>query len=67
MDGLQGGASWMMAFTDKPAVKALVAYLTSDEGGRKWAEVTYSQHGEERTVFLIKKAALLDLGDSIPG
>jgi alpha-glucoside transport system substrate-binding protein len=81
MDGLQGGASWMMAFTDKPAVKALVAYLTSDEGGRKWAEVGFdltpnmAGSGQYTDPALIKKAALLesaadftpDLGDSIPG
>ena len=40
--GLQGGADWMMAFNDTPAVKALVTYLSSTDGrselgqGRVW-------------------------------
>ncbi|QYK50239.1 MAG: carbohydrate ABC transporter substrate-binding protein [Anaerolineales bacterium] len=36
-DGVQGGADWMMAFSDTPAVRAIVAYLTSAEGGAHWA------------------------------
>ncbi|MBX3003342.1 MAG: carbohydrate ABC transporter substrate-binding protein [Anaerolineales bacterium] len=36
-DGVQGGADWMMAFADTPAVRAIVAYLTSAEGGAHWA------------------------------
>ena len=39
--GMQAGADWMMAFSDKPAVKALVAYLSSDAGGAKWAKVGF--------------------------
>ncbi len=41
VQGLQGGADWMMAFSDKPAVKALVAYLSSPEGGMNWAKATF--------------------------
>lgn len=36
-DGVQGGADWMMAFSDSPAVQAIVAYLTSADGGAHWA------------------------------
>ncbi len=36
-DGVQGGADWMMAFADTPAVRAIVTYLTSAEGGAHWA------------------------------
>ncbi len=35
--GLQGGADFMMAFSNKPAAQALVAYLTSAVGGQNWA------------------------------
>jgi alpha-glucoside transport system substrate-binding protein len=36
--GLQGGADWLMAFNDTPAVRALIAYLSSLEGGANWAK-----------------------------
>ncbi len=79
--GLQGGSDWMMAFSDKPAVKALVAYLSSDKGGQMWAEVgfdlTPNKAGSESYVdpALLKKGQILanatgftpDIGDSIPG
>ena len=39
--GMQAGSDWMMAFSDKPAVKALVAYLTSDAGAAQWAKVGF--------------------------
>ncbi|KAF0111973.1 MAG: Extracellular solute-binding protein family 1 [Chloroflexi bacterium] len=79
--GLQGGSDWMMAFSDKPAVKALVAYLSSAKGGKMWAEVgfdlTPNMAGADAYTdpALLKKAQLLanatgftpDIGDSIPG
>lgn len=40
-DGVQGGADWMMAFADTPAVRAIVAYLTSAEGGAHWASTGF--------------------------
>jgi len=40
--GLQGGADFMMAFSDKPAAKALIAYLTSKTGGENWAAQNFS-------------------------
>jgi alpha-glucoside transport system substrate-binding protein len=80
-DSLQGGTSWMMAFSDKPAVQAIFAYLSSDMGGQKWAEVgfdlTPNSAGNDYYTdpALIKKAEMLanaddfvpDLGDTIPG
>jgi alpha-glucoside transport system substrate-binding protein len=39
--GLQGGMDWMMAFNDSPAVQAIFAYMSSDLGGRQWAEVGF--------------------------
>jgi alpha-glucoside transport system substrate-binding protein len=40
--GLQGGADFMMAFSNKPAAKALIAYLTSALGGQNWAAANFS-------------------------
>ena len=79
--GLQGGSDWMMAFSDKPAVKALVAYLSSAKGGEEWAkagfDVTPNIAGSDAYTdpALLKKAAILknatgftpDIGDTIPG
>ncbi len=79
--GLQGGADWMMAFSDTPAVKALVAYLSSAEGGANWAKASFDLSpnkgaaGNYVDAALIKKGAALantqgftpDIGDTIPG
>jgi len=79
--GLQGGSDWMMAFSDSPAVQALVTYLSSDMGGEKWAEVGFdltpnlAGTNSYTDPALLKKGAILanatgftpDIGDSIPG
>ena len=79
--GLQGGSDWMMMFSDSPATQAVVAYLSSDMGGQKWAEVgfdlTPNMAGENSYTdpALQKKADILanakgftpDIGVSIPG
>ncbi|MBA4383710.1 MAG: hypothetical protein C0410_03150 [Anaerolinea sp.] len=79
--GLQGGSDWLMAFSDKPAVKALVAYLSSTKGGQMWAQVgfdlTPNLAGADAYVdpAFLKKGQILanaagftpDIGDSIPG
>jgi alpha-glucoside transport system substrate-binding protein len=39
--GLQGGADFMYAFSDKPAAKALIAYLTSARGAVNFAAVNW--------------------------
>jgi alpha-glucoside transport system substrate-binding protein len=79
--GLQGGSDWMMAFSDSPAVQALVTYLSSDMGGQKWAEVGFdltpnlAGANSYTDPALLKKGAILanatgftpDIGDSIPG
>lgn len=78
--GLQGGSDWMMAFSDKPAVKALVAYLSSKKGGETWAQVGFdlsansAGSGAYTDPALMKKGEILssatgftpDIGDSIP-
>jgi alpha-glucoside transport system substrate-binding protein len=79
--GMQGGSDWMMAFSDKAAVKAIFAYLSSDKGGEEWAkagfDLTPNTAGEMAytDAALLKKAKILagatgftaDLGDTIPG
>jgi len=79
--GLQGGADWMMAFTDSPAVRALVVYLSSNAGGANWAKASFDlspnfgARGNYTDPALIKKGEALastqgftpDIGDTIPG
>jgi len=79
--GLQGGSDWMMSFSDSDAVKALVAYLSSDLGGQTWADVGFdltpnlAGAGAYTDPALAKKGQILadaegfvpDIGDSIPG
>ena len=79
--GLQGGSDFMMVFNASPAAKAVVAYLTSEAGAKKWAEVGFDLSPNSKAVgaytdpALAKKAAALaattgftpDIGDTIPG
>lgn len=79
--GMQAGADWMMSFSDKPAVKALVAYISSDLGGQNWAkagfDLTPNKAGADAYTdpLLLKKGQLLvnskeivpTIGDVIPG
>lgn len=79
--GLQGGADWMMSFSDSPAVQALVTYLSSDLGGQTWAKVGFAiTPNKAGTTFytdpaLLKFGQMLanatgftpDIGDTIPG
>jgi alpha-glucoside transport system substrate-binding protein len=78
--GMQGGADFLMAFSDSPDVKALVSYLTSAEGATAWARAGFDLSpnkwatGKYTDEALAKKAAALagaagftpDLGDTIP-
>ena len=79
--GLQGGADWMMAFAKTPAAQALVAYLTSTEGGKNWAQASFGvspnkgASGNYTDPALVKYDQALsttqgftsDMGDTIPG
>ncbi len=79
--GMQGGADWMMVFNASPAAQALVAFLTSEDGGMTWAETGFdlspnkAAAGAYMDEQLAKKGAALasasgftpDLGDTIPG
>jgi alpha-glucoside transport system substrate-binding protein len=78
--GMQGGADYMFAFSDSPATKALIKYLTSTDGGRMWASTGFDVSpnagaaGHYPNDQLEKKAQMLanakgftpDIGDSIP-
>jgi len=79
--GVQGGADWMMAFNDTPAVRALVTYLSSPLGGANWANAgfdlsantaaqgNYADPGLEKRAEILANAEAFtpDIGDSIPG
>jgi len=79
--GVQGGADWMMAFSDTPAVRALVVYLSSPLGGANWAKASFDlstnlgAQGNYTDPGLQKRGDILanaegftpDIGDSIPG
>jgi alpha-glucoside transport system substrate-binding protein len=78
--GMQGGADYMMAFSDSAATKAMVAYLTSAYGAEVWAQTGFdispnsAAVGKYTDPALTKKADALanasgftpDLGDTIP-
>jgi alpha-glucoside transport system substrate-binding protein len=78
--GMQGGADYIFAFSDSPAAKALIKYLTSADGGRVWASTGFDESpnkgaaGHYPNAQLAKKSDMLanaqgftpDLGDSIP-
>jgi alpha-glucoside transport system substrate-binding protein len=79
--GVQGGSDWMMAFSDSPAVQALVAYLSSEMGGANWAAAGFDLtpnlggQGAYDDPALQKKGDIFygaagftpDIGDTIPG
>lgn len=81
IQGLQGAIEPMMAFSDKPAVQALVAYLSSAQGGAAWAGATFGLSpnkgaaGNYTDPSLQKFDEALanaqgftpDIGDTIPG
>jgi alpha-glucoside transport system substrate-binding protein len=78
--GMQGGADYMMAFSDSAAAKALVTYLSSAIGAENWAKVGFDlspnkiASGKYTDTQLTKKAEALasaagftpDIGDTIP-
>ena len=41
VQGVQGSADFMYAFTSSPATKALVAYVTGTTGGQNWAKAGF--------------------------
>lgn len=80
IQGMQGGADYMMAFNDSAAAKAMIAYLTGADGAKAWAQTGFDLSpnklamGQYTDTQLIKKSEALDkatgftpdLGDTIP-
>ena len=77
-DGVQIGADFMVVFNSSPAVQAVVAYLTSAEGGKHWAQLGFgftpnlgaspADYPETQTKLaelLASGAGSPDLGDAI--
>ncbi len=80
LQGVQGGTDLMMVFDAPPAVQAIIAYLTSETGANKWAEVGFDlspnklagaytdpQLGKKADILLGATGFTPDLGDTIPG
>ncbi len=65
IQGLQGSVEPMMAFNDTPAVQALVAYLSSAEGGANWAAATFGLSPNMGASGNYTDPALQKLGDAI--
>ena len=79
VQGLQGGADFMFAFSDKPAAQALIAYLTGTTGGQNWAKANfgispnknadgnYTDPQSIKLSSILSKAAgfTFDIGDAI--
>lgn len=79
--GVQGGADWMMAFKNTPAVQALVAYLTSPLGGANWAKANFDLspnsgangqytdpvQSKKGDILANTKGYVLSMGDVVPG
>ncbi|NIS80653.1 MAG: extracellular solute-binding protein [Anaerolineales bacterium] len=79
---VQVGADAMAVFNDTPAVRALVAYLTSGRGGRAWAASGFDLSPNNKVtglsytdpisaakagVLLRAPAVSFDVGDLLPG
>ncbi|MCC6500573.1 MAG: extracellular solute-binding protein [Anaerolineales bacterium] len=65
IQGLQGSVEPMMAFADTPAVRALVKYLSSAQGGANWAAATFGLSPNKGAAGNYTDAALQKLGDAI--
>ena len=65
IQGLQGSIEPMMAFNDTPAVRALVMYLSSQEGGANWAGATFGLSPNTGATGNYSDPALQKLGDAI--
>ena len=65
IQGLQGSIEPMMAFNDTPAVRALVMYLSSLEGGANWAAATFGLSPNMGATGNYTDPQLQKLGDAI--
>jgi alpha-glucoside transport system substrate-binding protein len=78
---LHGTTDWMLAFNDSAAVKALAAYLSSDQGGQMWAQVglgntpnsagtnayTNERLQKQAQVLANTESFVPEISDAIPG
>lgn len=65
IQGLQGSIEPMMVFNDTPAVRALVMYLSSTEGGANWAAATFGLSPNMGATGNYTDSALQKLGDAV--
>jgi alpha-glucoside transport system substrate-binding protein len=65
IQGLQGAVEPMMAFSDSPAVQALVTYLSSAQGGANWAAATFGLSPNMGAAGNYTDPALQKLGDAL--
>jgi len=65
IQGLQGSVEPMMAFNDTPAVKALVTYLSSAEGGANWAKATFGLSPNSGAAGNYTDPSLQKLGEAV--
>ncbi|HSL43096.1 MAG TPA: ABC transporter substrate-binding protein [Anaerolineales bacterium] len=65
IQGLQGSIEPMMAFNDTPAVRALVMYLSSEQGGANWAGATFGLSPNTGATGNYTDPALQKLGDAV--
>ena len=65
IQGLQGSVEPMMAFNDTPAVKALVAYLSSATGGANWAKATFGLSPNNGAAGNYADPSLQKLGEAV--
>jgi alpha-glucoside transport system substrate-binding protein len=64
---VQGGADWMMAFNDTPAVRALVTYLSSAQGGANWAAANFGLSPNQGAVGNYSDPTQAKLGEILAG
>ncbi len=65
IQGLQGSVEPLMAFNDTPAVKALVAYLSSATGGANWAKATFGLSPNNGAAGNYTDPSLQKLGEAV--
>ena len=65
VQGMQGGADFMMAFSSKPAAQALIAYVTSAVGGQNWAKANFSLSANKNAKGNYTDPQELKLGDML--
>jgi alpha-glucoside transport system substrate-binding protein len=78
--GVQGGADFMYAFSDSPATKAMLAYITGPVGVANWAAAGFAldpnknaagkyldpQLSKMADILATAKGFTPDIGDTIP-